>query len=221
MTFLSKRVIACAATVVMVLSLGNAVRAGVITVTGGIDYYVRSGTGVGSGTKTASAYSLDMTSISNSTSVSTPQIQTHGAANYRSEYKFTVSENTAYTIELTGSAIYTPFPGVTDAQVYVQLWSGGTIIPTTIFRSPSINVSNAGFTGYTGQLIAGQEYILQLGANTGTNYGLAPADANGRLVLTIPGAPANATVPEPASIAVWGSFGLVGLVVGWRKRRAR
>lgn len=30
-----------------------------------------------------------------------------------------------------------------------------------------------------------------------------------------------ATVPEPASLAVWGGFGLVGLVAGWRQRRMR
>ena len=117
--------------------------------------------------------------------------------------------------------------GAFDARLYVHLvGNGATIIPDASFGGGPVNVSNSGFTNYsaiqapgTGQLLAGHSYELSLEGYTYDNYGYAPQEANGTLVLTIPGDASTAAVPEPASLTML-SLGIAAMV-GYRWRRQK
>jgi len=144
---------------------------------------------------------------------------------------FTANQNTTY--DLSGNYAVTHTKAASKVYFDVYLKNSSTSAYLFQHNQRSLNTVNESFVlgqtagddgdepvgSLTGALVSGQQYIFRVDAGTAA---LGTSDdgaaGTGKITLNIGDVPVGSTIPEPASITLWG-LGTLGLGVMVRRRQ--
>jgi hypothetical protein len=136
-----------------------------------------------------------------------------------SNYIFTAGTyDIHYSLQIVGD----PTRYIDSASLGVDIGGHPGVTVTKTLRDINGNLVGAGGGGTTPGLLTSVD-----GVGDSTSLAVRYLDVFEHIVVTGTGAVFSTTdtytqaTPEPASLAIWGSLGAVGLVVGWRKNRNR